>query len=729
MNEGFFERKKKELGVALNDKQKAAVLSNEGPLLILASPGSGKTTTIIMKIGYLIEIKGVNPARIKAVTFSRASANDMKERFKKFFPKLPQVDFSTIHSLAYKIVQEHFRNLNISYQLIEGSDSDRYLNKRTILRNIYKQVNNERITEDKLEELITSISYIKNKLLPKEQWLEFQSIIPKFSLIVDRYKHIKESNRMQLLLDYDDMLIIANNALQQNPSLLAKYQGSFDFVLTDESQDTSLVQHKIIEQLVQRHKNLCVVADDDQSIYGWRGAEPQYLLDFKNVYPTAKIIFMEQNYRSSKNIVATANEFIKQNNKRYHKNMFTENPESRPIVFKQLMNSSLQPKHLALEVKHLNDFKNTAILYRNNISSIVLIDYFEREGIPFYMKDSDNLFFNHWLVEDVLNFMRLSFDLRRIDIFEKIYTKFGGYFSREQLEKLRRIPGDESVFDKLLQLPNLQNYQKPYIEGYKKSYEKIKTCTIKEVIRIIRKELGLDSVIENGSKRFGYNADSLFDILNTLAMIAESTSTMKEFAERLKYLDAVMKESKKYRGKNAVTFSTFHSSKGLEFENVYMIDLIDGVIPSVFPKDDDKSEDWKEEREEEVRLFYVGMTRAIHNLQLVTYSRKFEKNVDASQFWKHVKRIVNQSIKHTEQYRIPSTQYKVSKPKEHKRNNPNALKDKNLLKNGTIIKHHVFGNGKIISCDTETIEIQFSQNIKKLQIAICIEHGLIELVE
>lgn len=293
--EAFFKRKQQEINVSLNDVQKQAVVHDQGALLLLASPGSGKTTTIIMRIGYLIEVKGIDPARIKAVTFSKASALDMKERFKRFFPRLPVIDFSTIHSLAFEVVREYFRNTRTNFKMIEGSidtaeesnwSADHQpLHKKFILRRIYNTINGEHITDDQMEELSTYISYIKNKLIPAEKWSLVKCDVPKAEKVLLEYETFKRSGTNQLLVDFDDMLTIGNEALENDSQLLRKYQQRYDFVLTDESQDTSLVQHAIIEKLVQEHGNLTVVADDDQSIYSWRGAEPAYLLNFKDAYP------------------------------------------------------------------------------------------------------------------------------------------------------------------------------------------------------------------------------------------------------------------------------------------------------------------------------------------------------------------------------------------------------------------------------------------------------------
>lgn len=225
--ESFFNRKKTQLGVQLNEVQKKAILHTKGPLLLLASPGSGKTTTTIMRIGYLIEEEGVEPSRIKAVTFSRASATDMKERFSRFFPDHPidSVDFSTIHSLAFQVVRDYFHKRGISYQLIEGNQ-DGGPTKKLLLRKLFKSLNGENITEEQLEELTTFISYIKNKLLSRDEWGKVECEIPFVEEIVEEYEKLKHANPSKLLLDYDDMLTIANETFNSDMTILKKISKS-----------------------------------------------------------------------------------------------------------------------------------------------------------------------------------------------------------------------------------------------------------------------------------------------------------------------------------------------------------------------------------------------------------------------------------------------------------------------------------------------------------------------
>lgn len=657
-NGDFLKRKRRELGVELNDVQRKAVLKTDGPLLLLASPGSGKTTTIIMRIGYMIEEKGAEPSRIKAVTFSRASARDMKERFARFFPELPPVDFSTIHSLAFEITRERLWRDGITYQIIEGRTAEEEdesgaggeeglpLHKRIILRNLFKRINGENITDDQLEELTTFISYAKNRMIPEADWGAVKTDVTGAADIAREYELFKRTGHAKRLIDYDDMLTIAEEALERDPAMLRKYQRRYDYVLTDESQDTSMVQHAIVEKLVREHRNLCVVADDDQSIYSWRGAEPSYLLNFKEVYPESEILFMEQNYRSDKGIVDAANRFIKRNKNRYPKNMFTNNKAGDKPSFKRFSDYRKQAKYLVKQLQREEKLSETAVLFRNNASSIVLMNELDRAGIPFYMKDADNRFFSHWVVEDVLNFMRMTFTDRRADLLERIHLKLNGYISKHQMAVLKEIDNNESVFDNLLRFVKLHDYQTKLIAEAKETFREMRGMPPKPAIAVIRGRLGYEKALEKMCERLGFRKEYLIGVLNTLEEIADGLSTMEDFAARLKYLETLLRTAKGRRGQNAVTLSTFHSAKGLEFDCVYMVDLIEGIIPSVEdakyagPHKKDGGTGEQPLLEEAVRLFYVGMTRARHHLELISYGKRDGEETAESSFMEALRDIV-----------------------------------------------------------------------------------------
>lgn len=711
----FFERKKQELNIDLNDVQKKAVLQTEGPLLVLACPGSGKTTTMIMRIGYLIEEKKVDPKRIKAITFSRASARDMSERFTRFFPLSKPVDFSTIHSLSFTIARMYLEKSGTTYELIEGGGKGKQsVNKAFLLKGIYKEVLHDDCTDDELASLSTFISSIKNRMIPLEKWEELDGPVEKAGRIAKKYEQVKTRTVGHLLLDFDDMLTIAEQALREDELLCEQFRNRYDYVLTDESQDTSLVQHRIVEHLVAYHGNLCVVADDDQSIYTWRGAEPDYLLDFKKVYPDAQVLMMERNYRSSKEIVETASAFIKRNTKRYPKEMQTENDSKGPIFIKQWDDPKRQLEYVTYELLGESDLREVAILFRNNSSSTMYVNELHRRGIPFYMKDADDRFFSHWIVEDILNYMRLSFNVERKDVFSKVIMKMNLFISRNMLTTFQNTDTTGNVFDAFMQTVDLKESQIKKLKDYKEAYTVIPEMRPDRVIKVIRHELGYEAGLKSRAEKFGFRFESLQGILDTLEGIASQLRTMVEFAHRLKELEQAVQNAKFNPPDNAVTLSTFHSAKGLEFRRVFMIDLLKGIIPS------EEDEGDRSLLEESRRLFYVGMTRAKEKLELLSYAKDEGKTREDSRFLNEVRGLLlKPGMQEKNQEPVKITKATISI-------NPNGIKDGDELEVGTAVKHRVFGKGEIMKRESNEIHIRFGKSEKRLDLETVLSLRLLE---
>jgi DNA helicase-2/ATP-dependent DNA helicase PcrA len=377
-----------------------------------------------------------------------------------------------------------------------------------------------------------------------------------------------------------------------------------------------------------------------------------------------------------------------------------------------------------------------AVLYRNNSSSIALMNEFDRAGIPFYMKDADNRFFSHWVVEDILNFMRMTFTDKRPEILEKIHFKFNGYISKQQMAELKEINNNESVFDNLLNYVQVQDYQIKQLKAGKETFQQMRGMPPLHAIRVIRDRLGYEKALEKMCERFGFKKEYLIGILNTLEEIADTLETMEAFASRLKHLESVLKTAKSRKGQNTVMFSTFHSSKGLEFERVYMIDLIDGIIPS---SDDQGSAPLMEEA---TRLFYVGMTRAKKHLELLVYRERDGEKATDSPFAAAVKNIINpqqnsekESPKHhNTTTKKPSTSKGANRGQAKGRGgtvvdvpyNPNAIRNRSEFVLGKMVKHRAFGTGTIMKVEEERIHVRFEAREKVLLIAPCLEMGLLE---
>lgn len=618
----------------LSKEQKKAVFHVKGPALVLAVPGAGKTTVLIHRTANLILNHNVSPEKILSITFSRASARDMENRFKSLYGDISNipVGFSTIHSFSYGLIREYAFKNRIRYTLIE--DENKELNKFKLLKSIYYSINKKHITEERLETLLNSIGYIKNMLLSPEEFLSNNKIdIKNFEHIFKAYEDYKRANR---LLDFDDMLTLALDILHRDKGILEKYRNRYEYIQVDEGQDTSKVQLEIIKTVAHPRNNLFIVADDDQSIYSFRGAYPKGLLDFNKVYKDGKIFFMERNYRSSKNIVTVCNKFIKKNKLRYNKDIITENPLCEPINIVKVNSMAKQYEFIVEELKRHNKYEDTAILYRNNISSIGIIEYLERNSIPFYIKDIKLKFFNHWLIEDVVYFFLLAKDNTNIEAFENIYYKMDGFISKNQLHFVKANGRGQSVFDTLLDIPGINEFYRKNFLNLKLNFKKLSKMKPYDGICLIEKTIGYGDYLKENSMKFGYIFDSLEDLLGYLKIIAKPLNSIDELLLRLKYLNHLI--SRSHRMKKGVTLSTIHSAKGLEFERVYMIDLIDGEFPTA-TSIDEFNRGKIQQLEEERRLFYVGMTRAKRHLTLITLDSKNDRKTKPSVFLRELENL------------------------------------------------------------------------------------------
>ncbi|TGE35462.1 ATP-dependent helicase [Desulfosporosinus fructosivorans] len=706
----FFDSLERVTGVVMNGVQKEAIRHTSGPLLLLATPGAGKTTVLNARILYLILRQGVNPENILALTFSKAAANEMDVRFQQLYGQLvkQRVRFSTIHSFCYSIIRTYFQKNRISFTLIENEQG--VLSKNSVLKRLYEEINQTILTEDKLEELANAICFIKNSMIQISDVQNMDTKVKDLGLIYEAYEDYKQNAHLgNKLIDFDDMLTLSNQILEENPEILLKYQKQFHFVLTDESQDTSIIQNKIIEKVTKLSDNLFVVGDDDQSIFGFRSANPKYLLDFKTVHPHARILIMEQNYRSTPEIVQVANVFIGGNTQRYKKTMVTENPSDEKIKIHSFDYDYQQLDYIIEELKKKKQIGQTAILFRNNISAINLIDHLESANLLFYVRDSGYKFFNHWVIKDILNFMRFSYSDKNLRIFETIYTKFNSYISKQQIEYLKNQDPTQSVFDHLADLPTLPAFRKKNFQELKRQFKKLNGMPPIDALRYIRKDLHYEKKLEEFSERLGLSMDSFHGILATLENIAQGMKTHKEFADRLRYLEQLMLESAENKDNNAVVLSTLHSAKGLEFDCVYMLDLVDGILPnleSIKAAEKKKPDSLEEER----RLFYVGMTRAKKELELLTVENLNNQDVVESQFVGEIRDIVCPGRSRTGKG-VSLTTFQLEK--------------------GADIRHKAFGIGRITVADVESdlLEVKFRKlGIKQFSLKVCLEGKLVSSV-
>lgn len=695
MNE-VFEILSSKYNINFTDSQQEAVLHVDGPCLVLAVAGAGKTQVLASRLANLILNCGISPKNILAVTFNKAAAIGMESRFKQMFGDVikEEVHFSTIHSLSFQIVREYYRTIGKKYTIIEGDETK--INKANILRSIYSSINGAYLNDDKMEELVNNLSYVKCIMMTEDKIEALENGIDNFYEIYLEYERIKNENSY---IDFTDMLTISFEILSTKKQILEKYQNKYQYIMVDEAQDTSQIQYAIIKLLISKTNNLFVVGDDDQTLYEFCGVNIKEILEFKQTYPNAKILFMEENFRSTKNIIHVANELIKGNNERYKKELYTRNNTGEDIKIEKVKDEAAQIKYLINQIKAGAKYSDYAILYRNNISSIILVDAFNRNNIPFYLREFKQSFFNHWVIQDIIAFMNLALNRKDTSAFKKIYFKMNSYLPKAAVDYILSQEINTSVFKELLGFDKLNVMQRKRILELEQNFSMMKGYSPVMAINHIENVLSYKKYIEDNADRLGYSSKNLLHYLEILKTIARNTKSIKEFLDRINELKIIMDEAKWNRGKNAVTLSTIHSAKGLEYETVFVIDLVEEQFPSYNAIEAFENKDFSL-MEAERRIAYVAFTRARHNLILVTMEECQGEKVQPSRFVQETMQILHPEMQND----IKGSAYRL-----------NAK-----------VYHEVFGKGRVIKLDNEFITISFDKNgVKMLSIELCKTRNLL----
>lgn len=606
-----YEQFKQEFNITLNEQQQNAVTSADKATLLLAVPGSGKTTVLINKIAFMILKRGINPKNILALTYNVSACRDMKQRFASYYGKSIQVppEFRTLNSISLQIYRTYCRMKNFKErELFE--DKQRTL----VIRQIYTKVSgNMVISENDTNFLSSHFTYIKNMGLNEDEIIAFNKDMPKFDEMYSEYRKYLKSNYK---MDFDDQLVLAHWILSTNPQILRMYRDRYKYILVDEAQDTSKIQHEIIALLAQGN-NIFMVGDEDQSIYGFRAAYPQALLKFSEVYNKAKIIKMEYNYRSVAEITAKASLFINKNTDRFEKNIIPVRTE-HGIVNKIKVNSRAEQYQYLLDAaRHRKS--QTAFLYRDNASSIVLIDLFLRNSIPFIHRSSDMNFFETKTVLDMLSYLRLLINPYDWQAFERICNKGILFLKHHVKNHAIGLMKNENItyFDAV-------KMSFPLIDPKTHSYVSKGLSVLKNINSSLKAKSIISLIRLSGYDQYMQKQKINTNNIDVLELLAEKESGISEFLNRIDYLAASLKDGF-YSKDNPIILSTIHSSKGLEYETVYMVDVFDGVFPASPPSLNGNMSD---EELEERRIFYVGITRAKTNLYLMKISSSTTSFID-----------------------------------------------------------------------------------------------------
>ncbi len=708
--------------IQLNEQQKEAVQSTEGPVLLLAVPGSGKTTVLVTRLGYMIYCKNIRPEKILTVTYTVAATKDMKERFAGRFGKemAERLEFRTINGICARIIQYYGRRIGkTAFELVKDEkETSRMLVK------ICQEHGMGYPTESDLKNVRTLITYIKNMMLTDE---EIQKLEEKEEIRISGiYKEYCRQMRGQNRMDYDDQMLYAYKMLRMDAGLLAYFQNMYPYICVDEAQDTSRIQHAIIALLASKTKNLFMVGDEDQSIYGFRAAYPEALLSFEKNYPGAKVLLMEENFRSNANIVKAADRFIQKNTLRHEKHMYAAREAKEPVKEIRLKSRRAQYAYLLKAARRCmeeEDSRKTAVLYRDNECAIPLIDLLERQNIPYRMRNEELTFFTHRTVLDIQNIIRFAMNPEDTDLFLQVYYRMKTFIKKEEAIRIAKISREKEipVLEAAVRYGNLESY----------TVENIKT--LERQMRLMLKEPGDKAVnrilqfmgYQEYLKRSGANASKL-EIIKTIGRLVESP---EKLLERLEELKTIIQE-KETDAQCPFILSTIHASKGLEYETVYLMDVVDGILPEKVPSGTyHMGKEDLETYEEERRLFYVGATRAKDQLNLFTIQKP-------SKFCSELLGKTKEREK-----AIPDKKQKVSYGKNHKvdfymdkgkrSTSGNAGKSYQELLNelgaGVIVKHKKFGQGVVIDMDGEYIQIQFGESVKNMDLKVLARLGMLEI--
>ena len=592
--------------IKLNKQQREAMKEVENPVMVLAVPGSGKTTTLIARLGYMTKVKEIDPSNILVVTYTVAATKDMTSRYlDKFHEDECKIEFRTINGICSKIISyaSSLYQREVFTLLSEEKDRNRAINVT------FQKVTKRYPTESETLEIGTKITYAKNMMLTDREIESFDTSEIPFS---DIYREYNETLRENEMMDYDDQMVFAYKFLLNDDRILSHYQEMYKYICVDESQDTSKIQHKIIEILASKYRNIFMVGDEDQSIYGFRAAYPKALLNFEHTYKDAKVLYMEENFRSGKAIVKSADEFIQKNTLRHKKSMNTNASNTGIIKCEEILKRSSQYN---LIYKKLEEYsksnKDIAVLYRDNEFVIPIIDRMLKNNIPFNMKQKDCSFFTNPVVMDVKNMLLFAQNPKDVKAFSKIYFKLSLYLTKGEMMHATKMAAEKgiSVFKAISESTYIKESKRKRCGDIAYYFKQLNLCKGEDIFFYIK----------HGLKYYDYCQEHNLDVkkFDILEDIAKSLKDTKEFLERLDCLYNAMKY--KQPENSRITLSTIHSSKGLEYDSVILLDVINGLFPSMTKTQMEKQENRKvalETYEEERRLYYVAITRAKKELFL-----------------------------------------------------------------------------------------------------------------
>lgn len=599
----------------INQAQKEAILHKDGPMIVLAGPGSGKTFVITKRIKYLIEEHKVPQDEILVITFTKAAAVEMEERFLGLIDdSYHRVSFGTFHSVFFNILKYAY-GYNGS-NIIRADVKTQYF--REIIRKLELEYDDEK---EFISDISSEISLVKGEKIDPQNYYSINCGDEVFREI---YKEYDNKLRRANLIDFDDMLLLTYDLLSKRKDILSLWQDKFKYILIDEFQDINKIQYEIISMLALPQNNLFIVGDDDQSIYRFRGAKPEIMLEFEKKHARSKSILLDVNYRSTATIIESAHRLVSINKNRFSKKIKANKDKGKEIDVQIFESLSLENLRIVDQIKKYNNngimLSDMAILVRVNRGNGSLIHKLMEYNIPFIMKDNMTNIFDHWITKDIISYIDIAMGSTKRSDYLKIINRPKRYISRDcfdepnvELMEIKKYFDDKywmlERLDKLEYDLKLLSKMSPYA-----------------AINYIRRGISYDEYLDEYALQRRISVDELKEVLDELQEGAKEFKTFEEwFVYMEEYKDELSKQAVKVKDEDAITITTMHGSKGLEFSVVFIVDVNEGISPH-------KKAVLEADIEEERRLFYVAMTRAKESLHIYAAKERYNKQMKASRF-------------------------------------------------------------------------------------------------
>lgn len=671
----------------LNENQLNAVEHIDGPCMVLAGPGSGKTRVITYRIANMVVNKNIKPTSILAISFTKASSIEMKNRALALSNdfRMNKVTYGTFHSVFFRILR-YFENYNIESILDEKT-------KRIGLKSILKGLNIENADADEtIGQVINEISYVKNELMDRK---DFKSEVLTNDEFIKVYNFYEEYKQQMNKIDFDDMLIKTYELLKYNKSALDRVRNVYRYILVDEFQDINKVQFEALKLIANPNNNIFVVGDEDQSIYGFRGSRPDFLLEFEEYFSNTTKVLLDINYRSKGEIIDIANRLIEKNTNRYEKVIKCGQGNGAKVNYVSPEDSEEEAVYIAKDIKdkvqeEYTEYTDFAVIYRTNIQSRALVDVFLDMRIPFVVKDSIVTIYDHWAAQDILAYLRIGVNPNSNKDWIRIINKPFRYISKDNLNLIKDEP---DFINSLINKCDLHPKQVKTINDLDIDISYVKGLNPKNAISYIRTTLDYDRYILDYCANRKIKTNGLIEILNELESSATNFKTIQEYLEHIERVKSELVDNKNNKETDGVIFTTMHSAKGLEFKNVYIIGANEGTIPHEKSYDIDDEEKKNDQIEEERRLMYVAITRAEENICISSPVNKYGKRVSKSRFIEDIKAPTKEEM--------------------------------DSITIGDKIYHKKFQEGTIVEKNGDSIKIRFKDRDRALNSKVCLSKRII----